>query len=108
MASNLQLVFYRSSRTPEILVKVLYNGRESSLPIPQVIIAEQMYRLYHFDMYHLQHIQMYHLRSGRFKVLQSYYFLSVFLLIESPFNSMRLALARSLSRMASASVGSDM
>ena len=73
-----------------------------------LIIAEQMYRLYHFDMYHLQHIQMYHLRSGRFKVLKSYYFLSVFLLIESPFNSMRLALARSLSRMASASVGSDM
>ena len=36
MASNLQLVFYRSSRTPEILVKVLYNGCESSLPIPQV------------------------------------------------------------------------
>lgn len=35
MASNLQLVFYRSRRTSEILVKVLYNGREASLPIPQ-------------------------------------------------------------------------
>ena len=36
MAANLQLVFYRSKRTPEILVKVLYNGHEASLPIPQV------------------------------------------------------------------------
>ncbi len=35
MASNLQLIFYRSKRTPEILVKVLYNGHEASLPIPQ-------------------------------------------------------------------------
>jgi len=35
MAANLQLIFYRSGRTPEILVKVLYNGREASLPIPQ-------------------------------------------------------------------------
>ncbi|HBH09721.1 MAG TPA: hypothetical protein DDX40_10025 [Rikenellaceae bacterium] len=35
MASNLQLIFYRSRRTPEILVKVLYNGHEASLPIPQ-------------------------------------------------------------------------
>ena len=35
MAANLQLIFYRSKRTPEILVKVLYNGREASLPIPQ-------------------------------------------------------------------------
>ena len=35
MASNLQLIFYRSKRTPEILVKVLFNGREASLPIPQ-------------------------------------------------------------------------
>lgn len=36
MAANLQLIFYRSKRTPEILVKVLYNGHEASLPIPQV------------------------------------------------------------------------
>ena len=35
MASNLQLIFYRSKRNPEILVKVLYNGREASLPVPQ-------------------------------------------------------------------------
>ncbi len=35
MAANLQLIFYRSRRNPEILVKVLYNGREASLPIPQ-------------------------------------------------------------------------
>ncbi len=32
MASNLQLIFYRSSRSGEILVKVLYNGVEASLP----------------------------------------------------------------------------
>ncbi len=36
MAANLQLIFYRGKRTPEILVKVLYNGHEASLPIPQV------------------------------------------------------------------------
>ena len=36
MAANLQLIFYRSKRSPEILVKVLYNGHEASLPIPQV------------------------------------------------------------------------
>ncbi len=35
MAANLQLIFYRSKRNPDILVKVLYNGREASLPIPQ-------------------------------------------------------------------------
>ena len=36
MAANLQIIFYRSKRNPEILVKVLYNGHEASLPIPQV------------------------------------------------------------------------
>ena len=36
MAANLQLIFYRCKRNPEILVKVLYNGHEASLPIPQV------------------------------------------------------------------------
>lgn len=35
MATNLQLVFYRSRRNPEILVKVLFNGHEASLPISQ-------------------------------------------------------------------------
>jgi len=35
MAANLLLILYRSKRNPEILVKVLYNGREASLPIPQ-------------------------------------------------------------------------
>lgn len=35
MAANLQLIFYRSKRNPEILVKVLFNGHEASLPIPQ-------------------------------------------------------------------------
>lgn len=36
MAANLQLIFYRGKRASEILVKVLYNGHEASLPIPQV------------------------------------------------------------------------
>ncbi len=35
MATNLQLIFYRSRRSPEILVKVLYNGREASLPFDE-------------------------------------------------------------------------
>ena len=33
MACNLQLVFFRSKRSPEILVQVLLNGREATLPI---------------------------------------------------------------------------
>ena len=33
MAANLQLVFFRSARNPEILVQVLLNGREAVLPI---------------------------------------------------------------------------
>ena len=32
MASNLQLIFFRSKKNPEILVKVLYNGHEAMLP----------------------------------------------------------------------------
>lgn len=35
MASNLQLIFYRSRKSSEILVKVLYNGVEASLPLPE-------------------------------------------------------------------------
>lgn len=35
MASNLQFIFYRSSRSQEILVKVLYNGVEASLPFDE-------------------------------------------------------------------------
>lgn len=34
MAGNLQLVFFRSRSNPEILVKVLLNGFEASLPFP--------------------------------------------------------------------------
>ena len=36
MASNVQLIFFRSKKNPEILVKVLYNGHEASLPLPEV------------------------------------------------------------------------
>ena len=32
-ASNIQLIFYRSSETPDILVKCLLNGFEASLPV---------------------------------------------------------------------------
>ena len=35
MASNLQLIFFRSRKSSEILVKVLYNGAEASLPLPE-------------------------------------------------------------------------
>lgn len=35
MASNLQLIFFRSKKNPEILIKVLYNGREALLPLPE-------------------------------------------------------------------------
>ena len=35
MASNLQLIFFRSKKNPEILVKVLYNGHEAMLPLPE-------------------------------------------------------------------------
>lgn len=33
MACNLQLIYFRSKRSPEILVQVLLNGREATLPI---------------------------------------------------------------------------
>ena len=33
-ASNLQFIFYKSSKNPEILVKCLQNGYEASLPLP--------------------------------------------------------------------------
>ena len=35
MASNVQFIFYRSKKSPDILVKVLYNGVEASLPFPE-------------------------------------------------------------------------
>lgn len=34
MACNLQLVFFRSKRNPEILFQLLLNGREATLPLP--------------------------------------------------------------------------
>ena len=33
-ASNIQLVFYRSKKQPDILVKCLLNGEEATLPVP--------------------------------------------------------------------------
>lgn len=33
MAANLQLVFFRSKKNPEILVQVLLNGKEATLPL---------------------------------------------------------------------------
>ena len=33
-ASNIQLIFYRSDETPDILVKCLLNGSEATLPVP--------------------------------------------------------------------------
>ncbi len=34
MACNLQLVFFRSKRNPDILFQLLLNGREATLPLP--------------------------------------------------------------------------
>lgn len=51
MASNLQLIFYRSRRNPEILVKVMYNGKEASLPIEEV--APSFYSWNTFKAYYL-------------------------------------------------------
>ena len=36
MASNIQFIFYRSKKSSEILIKVLYNGHEASLPLAEV------------------------------------------------------------------------
>ena len=33
MACNLQLIFFRSRKSPDILVQVLLNGREATLPL---------------------------------------------------------------------------
>jgi len=33
-ASNIQLIFYRSSQSDDVLLKCLLNGREASLPVP--------------------------------------------------------------------------
>lgn len=34
MACNFQWIFFRNPRTPEVLVQVLMNGREATLPLP--------------------------------------------------------------------------
>ena len=34
MAANVQLVFFRSKRNPDILFQFLFNGREATLPLP--------------------------------------------------------------------------
>lgn len=51
MASNLQLIFYHSRKNPEILVKVLYNGHESSLPLQEV--APSFYSWSEFRAFYL-------------------------------------------------------
>lgn len=37
MAANVQLVFFKSDKNPEILVQVLLNGFEAALPFPQSV-----------------------------------------------------------------------
>ena len=34
MACNLQLIFFKSKKNPDVLVQVLLNGREATLPLP--------------------------------------------------------------------------
>ena len=50
MGSNFQFIFYRSKRNPEILFRVLYNGDEASLPLPEV--AKGFYRWNDFKAYY--------------------------------------------------------
>ena len=53
MASNLQLIFYRSGKNPEILVKVLYNGVEASLPFDETVpgfYSWTTFRTYYTDL----------------------------------------------------------
>ena len=50
MASNIQFIFYRSKKSPEILVKVLYNGSEASLPLPEA--APSFYSWSEFKAYY--------------------------------------------------------
>ena len=50
MAANLQLIFYRSRKSADILVKVLYNGREASLPLSEA--APSFYRWTEFKAYY--------------------------------------------------------
>lgn len=50
MAANLQLIFYRSRKSADILVKVLFNGSEASLPLPEA--APSFYRWTEFKTYY--------------------------------------------------------
>ncbi len=52
MSSNLQLIFFRSKADKEILVKVLYNGHEASLPIQEV--APSFYSWTEFKDFYLK------------------------------------------------------
>lgn len=55
MACNLQLVFYRSRRSPEILVVPLLNGREAKLPFPAM--EGPFYRWSDFKAWYLPRIK---------------------------------------------------
>ena len=37
MACNLQFIFFKSKKNPDILVQVLLNGREATLPLPMAV-----------------------------------------------------------------------
>ena len=50
MGSNFQFVFYRSRRSPDIIFRLLYNGDEASLPLPEV--SEGFYRWADFKAYY--------------------------------------------------------
>ena len=50
MGSNFQFVFYRSKRNPDIIFRLLYNGDEASLPLPEV--ADGFYRWADFKAYY--------------------------------------------------------
>lgn len=55
MAANLQLIFYRSKKSPDILLKVLYNGEEASLPLHEV--APSFYSWNDFRTFYLNLIE---------------------------------------------------
>lgn len=55
MGSNLQLIFYRSKKKSDILVKVLFNGAEAKLPINEA--AAGFYKWDDFRKHYLKEIE---------------------------------------------------
>ena len=55
MASNLQFIFYKSKRSDEILLKLLYNGKPASIPIKPAI--EGYYSWNDFKSYYIPRIE---------------------------------------------------